>query len=186
MSNNDLVWTLDKFEKKQRAHEFVLGFENRLCVYSGSVKQIYTNYDIFFPKEEQRKLVILPNTYAPHDTFNQVEEAAVKPTGLFIAPAESHVSAGKLNMILPLKIGGGKFRTVPLEVGLKLINSKRPSSKPFLPLLAKGDLRELNRDTPCLHLHSLQVQHLLMLSEMEVNDIQNVILSRLAELAKRS
>ena len=185
MSNNDLVWALDRFEKKQRAHAFVLGFENRLCVYSGSVQQIYTNYDVFFPKDEQGRLVILPNPYAHHDTFNLVEEAAVKPTGLFIVPAESHVAAGKLNMLLPMKSDVSKFRTVPLEVGLKLINSKRPPSKPFLPVLAKGDLRELNQDTPCLHLHSLQIHHMAMLSALEVKDIERVILSRLAELAKR-
>lgn len=185
MSNNDLVWALDRFEKKQRAHAFVLGFENFLSVYSGSVQQIYTNYDVFFPKDEEGRLVILPNPYAHHDTFNLVEETAVKPTGLFIVPAESHIAAGKLNMLLPMKRGVSKFRMVPLEVGLKLINSKRPPSKPFLPILAKGDLRELNQDTPCLHLHSLQIHQMTMLSALEMKDIERVILSRLTELVKR-
>lgn len=186
MTNNDLVWGLDAIEKSQRAHAFVLGFENRLCVYSGSVKQIYTNYDIFFPKEEARKLVILPNPYAHHDTFNQVDELAVTPTGIFIVPEHADQVAGKLNMILPLKSRGSEFCKVPLAVGLNFINKKRPKSKPFLPVLAKGDLRELDRETPCLHLHSLQIQHMNMLSELDVGDMKRVILSRLTELSARA
>ena len=51
-SNRDLVWDLDQFKQQKLAQEFVLQFENRICVYSGSVEQIYTNYNVFFPKEE--------------------------------------------------------------------------------------------------------------------------------------
>src|SRR5690554_6600039 len=74
-NNNDLVWNLEAFKQRQRAQDFVLGFENKICVYSGSVSQLYTNYNIFFPKEENRKLVILPNPYAQHDNFNGIDEA---------------------------------------------------------------------------------------------------------------
>lgn len=72
MDNKDLVWDLDKFNKRKQAQKFVMGFENKLCVFSGSVEQLYTNYNIFFPKEEDRKLVILPNPYAHHDTFHGI------------------------------------------------------------------------------------------------------------------
>ena len=53
--NKDLVWDLEAFNQRQRAIDFVMGFENRLCVFSGSVEQLYTNYNIFFPNEEDRK-----------------------------------------------------------------------------------------------------------------------------------
>lgn len=185
MDNKDLVWDLEKFQKRQRAQDFVMGFENKLCVYSGSVEQLYTNYNIFFPKEENRKLVILPNPYAHHDTFHGISEEAVKPTGLFIVPANTKEQTSALAIILPLKSGSAKRRKVPLEVGLSLINQKLPDEKPFLPVVMKGDLRELDANTPCLHLNMLQLSNLPRLSAMELNDIQGVVLDRLTELASR-
>ncbi|WP_045860811.1 hypothetical protein [Teredinibacter purpureus] len=185
MENKDLVWDLDVFKRRQIAQEFVMGFENHLCVYSGSVEQLYTNYNIFFPKEENRKLVILPNPYAHHDTLQGIIEGAVRPTGLFIVPADTDGKSNRLNIILPLKTANKKGRAVPLEIGLKLINQKRPAGKPFLPVLVKGDLRELNAETPCLHLHMINLSYLPRLSELEVADIERVVLERLEKLAAR-
>ncbi len=186
MDNNDLVWDFAKFERRQAAQNFVMGFENKLCVYSASVEQLYSNYDIFFPQEESRKLVILPNPYAHHDTFHGIAEQAAKPTGLLLVPADPDDPKGRLNIIIPFKSAKDKFKKVPLDVGLQLIRSKRPADKPFLPVLVKGDLRELNTKTPCLHLHALSLGAMGAMSELEVSDIQKVILSRLDELAKRS
>jgi len=185
MDNNDLVWDLARFQQRQTAQNFVMSFENKLCVFSGSVEQLYSNYNIFFPKEENRKLVILPNPYAHHDTFHGIIESAAKPTGILLAPANDEDPRGRLNMIIPFKSARAKYKKVPLEVGLKLINSKRPPDKPFLPVLVKGDLRELNTTTPCLHLHSLVLSGLHDLSSLVIADIQKVILSRLQELAQR-
>lgn len=185
MDNNDLVWDLEKFEQRQVAQSFVMGFENKLCVYSGSVAQLYSSYDIFFPKEENRRLVILPNPYAHHDTFHNIPEEAAKPTGLLLVPADPADPKGRLNMIIPFKNSKGKFKKVPLEVGLQLIRTKRPPGKEFLPVLVKGDLRELSTSTPCLHLHALSIQAMGDLSEHEIADIKKVILGRLNELAKR-
>lgn len=186
MQNNDLVWDLEKFERRQAAQNFVMSFENKLCVYSGSVEQLYSNYDIFFPKEENRKLVILPNPYAHHDTFHGISESAAKPTGLLLVPADPDDPKGRLNMIIPFKGGKEKAKKVPLDVGLQLIRSKRPPDKPFLPVLVKGDLRQLNTQTPCLHLHALSLQVMTNMSELEVSDIKKVILSHLDEIATRS
>lgn len=185
MENQDLVWDLDNFGKQKQARKFVMGFENKLCVFSQSVEQLYTNYSIFFPEEENRRLVILPNPYAHHDTFHGVVESAVSPTGLFVMPANPKDQLGRLNLALPIKGGENqKHRMVPLEVGLRLINSKRPANRPFLPVLMKGDLRELDRTTPCLHLHSVNLAK-LAISGLETNDIQKVILNNLEDLAKR-
>lgn len=182
--NKDLVWDLEKFQKRQKAQDFVLSFENKICVFSGAVGQLYTNYDIFFPKEEDRKLVILPDPYSPHDTFSGLPEEAVSPTGLLLVPAADSDN-GKMNMIIPVRSPGAKYRKVPLSTGLNLINKRRPESNPFLPVLVKGDLRELNASTPCLHLHSLNAEKLTLMSNLEVDDIRAVILERLKELSSR-
>lgn len=185
MDNKDLVWDLEKFQKRQMAQSFVMGFENKLCVYSAAVQQIYSNYNIFFPKEENRKLVILPNPYAHHDTFHSIPEVAVKPTGLLLVPADENDPRGRLNMIIPFKGAQQKHKKVPLEVGLQLIKSKRPPDKPFLPVLMKGDLRELSTNMPCLHLHSLSISVLGDISELEVSDIKKVVQRGLNDLARR-
>ena len=184
--NRDLVWNLEKIQKRKNAHDFVLGFENKICVFSGSVNQLYSNYNIFFPKEEERKLVILPDPYSPHDTFQGLPENSVAPTGLLIVPENAEQTGGRLNMVIPLKSKATKYRIVPFNVGLNLINRKRPNDKPFLPVLVKGDLRELNAQTPCLHLHSLIINKLAGMSQLEVDDIRRVILERINELARRS
>lgn len=183
--NNDLVWDLDKFQQRKMMQNFILGFENKLCIFSGSVEQMYSNYDIFFPLEEERRLVILPNPYAHHDTFHGIAEDAARPTGLLLIPANENDPRGGLNLLLPMAGGPNKLRKVPLDIGLKFINNKRPKEKPFLPVLVKGDLRELSTRTPCLHLHSLALDALNGLSELELSDIKKIILTRLDELARR-
>lgn len=179
--NKDLIWDLDAFKQRQRAIDYVLGFENKLCVYSGSVTQLYTNYNIFFPKEEDRKLVILPNPYAPHDTFNGIPSEAVVPTGMEILPG---IVQGKPGLMLriPFRSGTVKYRTVPLQMGLSIIRQQRPADRPFLPVLMKGDLRELDASTPSLHLHAIQLFRLTDHSMLERNGIQKVIEQRLRDL----
>lgn len=189
--NKDLVWDLDAFTQRQKASDFVMSFENRLCVYSGSVGQLYTNYNIFFPKEEDRKLVILPNPYAPHDTFNGIPDSAITATGLYILPAPSGTASPAANsnkkprellLRIPFRGGGAKFRTVPLQIGLRVVGQKRPPERPFLPVLMKGDLRELDSSTPCLHLHSIQLERLGDHSMLEREGMRKVIQKHLCSL----
>lgn len=180
--NKDLVWDLDAFNQRQKAIDFVLGFENKICVFSTSVAQLYTNYNIFFPKEEDRKLVILPNPFAPHDTFNGISAAAVSATGLNIVPGQLK---GKptLFLAIPFRNGTSKYRNVPLQMGLRVVRQQRPANKPFLPVLMKGDLRELDASTPCLHLHAIHLDRLVDHSDLERNGIQKVIEQRLSQLS---
>ena len=179
--NKDLVWDLDSFKQRQRAIDFVMGFENKLCIYSNSVEQLYTNYNLFFPKEENRKLVILPNPYAHHDNFNGIPEAAIQATGLNVIPGEMLGKKGTF-LTIPFKSGKTTYRTVPLQVGLRVVNQQRPSDKPLLPILMKGDLRELDSNTPCLHLHTLVLDKMEKLSMMEQQGIRKVIIERIAEI----
>src|SRR5690606_33019716 len=145
---------------------------------SNSVEQLYTNYNIFFPKEEERKLVILPNPYMPHDTFNGIPVAAVTPTGLTIIPGFINGKA-RLFLSIPFRQGPVKQRKVPLQMGIDIVRQQRPAHKPFLPVLMKGDLRELDKSTPCLHLHCIHLDRLEGHSALERSGIQKVIEERL-------
>jgi hypothetical protein len=175
--NNDLVWDLNKLQHRDRAREFILALENKLCVYSGSVEQLYTNYEILMPKEEKHKLVILPNPYAYHDTYQHIYDNAVHPTGLYIVPGERG-----LLMVIPLKKGQENYRGVPLNVGLRLINNRRPLDKPLMPVIMKGDLREFNTEIPIVHLHAINENQLNNLSQLDINSIRDVISKRLNSL----
>jgi hypothetical protein len=133
-SNNDLVWDMKEFKHRKLATDFVKRFENKLCVYSGSVEQLYSNYNIYFPEDEGRKMVILPDPYAYHDTFQGIDEGAIQMTGLTIVPGELIGKQG-LHLTIPVKDKEGKrkYRVVPLQAGLQAINKRRPPDKPFLP-----------------------------------------------------
>ncbi len=180
--NGDLVWDLDQFKQQKLAQEFALQFENRICIYSASVAKIYTNYNVFFPKEENRQLVILPNPFAFHDIFQDVPEAAVRPTGLMIIPDYYSAQKQKMMLRIPLRQGSEPYRLIPLNKGLKFINSRRPPDQPLLPLLVKGDFRELDEGTPSLHLHSINLNKVGALSPMEIGGIRSVILAKMDSL----
>lgn len=179
--NNDLVWDLDAFNQRQRAIDFVMGFENKLCVFSNSVEQLYTNYNIFFPREEARKLVILPNPYAHHDTFNGIPESAISATGMEILPG---VLQGKQALFLRIPFKQGNIKVVPLQIGLRVVQQQCPPERPFLPVLMKGDLRELDASIPCLHLHRIHLNRLSSHSALDRSDIEKVIRKRLADLSR--
>lgn len=179
--NKDLIWDLNTFRQRQRAIDFVMSFENKICVYSQSVEQLYTNYNLYFPEEENRKIVVLPNPYAHHDTYHGINEEAIVSTGLNIVPGASFGRSGAF-LTIPFKGGRTRYRAVPLQVGLRVVNQHRPPDKPLLPILMKGDLRELNASTPCLHLHSINLDRVDRLSEMERRSIQRVIAERMAKI----
>lgn len=181
-ANNDLVWDMDDFCERDLATEFVKRFENKLCVYSSSVQQIYSNYNIYFPEDENRKMVILPNPYAHHDTFQGVPEEAVRTTGMAILPGELIGKKG-LHLSIPFRSGNNKkIRIVPLQAGLRAISSGRPVDKPFLPLVMKGDLREIDNRVPSLHLHTIELDKLYSRSALERSDIRTVITERLPQI----
>ena len=87
--NPDLAWDLAGINNQTRARDFVLQFEQTLCVYSRAVKQIYSTYTMHFPRQQDRKLVILPDPNAFHDTFYHVRPEGVLATGIYIIPRRS-------------------------------------------------------------------------------------------------
>ena len=114
----NLVWDLEEFENHKRAASFVRQFQDTLCVYSGGVEQLYTNYDVSLPQDLEKNLIILPNPYAFHDTFNRVNPEAVRPTKFVIMPGEL---AGGKGLHIRIPFTNRKARTVPLASGLRAL-----------------------------------------------------------------
>lgn len=179
--NPDLAWDLDDFNHRERAMEFVRQFETTMCVYSPSVEQLYTNYRMYFPQEWQRKLVILPDPTAFHDTFFHIQTEAVVSTGLYIIPGELvHREGLFLANVKENRTLGD--RQVPFEAGLRAIMKKRSGDDDFLPVLAKGDLREFEQSWPVLHLHRIKPKVLERISDLDRHSLASVIMEKLETL----
>lgn len=174
-----LIWQLSHFDNHQRAIRFVKQFQETLCVFSGPVSQLYTNYEISVPEADDRSLIILPNPYAYHDTFNGIPENSVKSTGINIIPGDLVGKEG-LHITLPMmKDGQRVVRPVPLKAGLWALMKREKENDPFLPVITKGDLRAFRKDDPCLHLHRIIPARLTERSRMEISSIQRVIREKL-------
>ena len=177
--NQDLIWDLDSMRRRELAERFIKLFENRLCVYSESVGQLYTNYSLHFPIELGRKMVVLPNPYAFHDTLHGIDAQAIRKTGLCIHLGKNQ---GKPGLLLSTQIKGGGLapKSMPFKPALaQIISNQKKVGDLFLPVLMKGDLREFNQQMPYLHLHRLQVARLTRLSSFERDDIQQTITRKL-------
>jgi hypothetical protein len=161
--------------------DFVMQFEHTMCVYSPSVEQLYTNYNMYFPKELQRKLVILPDPTAFHDTFFFIDNRAVVATGLYIIPGELIERQGLFlsNVLEDRSLGR---RQIPFEAGMRAIMINRPDDDPFLPVLAKGDLRSFEQAWPVMHLHRVKPLVLAEISDLDRVQLGNVIMEKLESL----
>ena len=179
--NPDLAWDLEDFNHRERAADFVRQFESTMCVYSSSVEQLYTNYRMYFPQEWQSKLVILPDPNAFHDTFFHIQTEAVVSTGLYIIPGDLIDKRGMFlaNVTEDRRLGN---RQVPFAAGMRAIMRKRPGDDQFLPVLAKGDLREFERSWPVLHLHRIKPRVLARISDLDRKSLANVISEKLSSL----
>ena len=179
--NPDLSWDLSSINNRTRAREFVLQFEQTLCVYSRTVNQIYSSYNMFFPREQDRKLVILPDPNAFHDTFNHITPKAILATGIYIIPGDLIDREGLhlANVKADRSLGQ---RQVAFEKGVRAIAGKRPETDPFLPILVKGDLREFEAEWPVLHLHRIKLDALEDRSEFDRNSIRAIVQEKLESL----
>ena len=184
--NPDLIWDLDSLARRELAERFIRLFENRLCVWSESVEQLYTNYSLQFPAELGRKMVVLPNPYAFHDTLHGIAAQAIRKTGLCVLPGQL---LGKSGLLLSNQLPGNRLapRSMPFKPALaQIINSQRKVGDEFLPLLVKGDLREFDQQLPYLHLHRLQLAKLPLLSNFEREDIRQSITRKLLLLYRQA
>lgn len=183
--NTDLIWGLDHISQQQKAAEFIKRFENKLCVFSPTVKQLYSNYNIFFPEDQGKNMVVLPDPYAFHDTFNHVPEDAVQATGLHIVPGETINRTG-LYIVITQKDNNVRSIPIPFKEGLRQILKRFQGNDPFLPVLKKGDLREFDADMPCLHLHRLRLSELKNMSSLERQGIKNIISEKIMGIYRES
>lgn len=180
-NNKDLIWGLDHLKRFQVATDFVQRFENRLCVFSPSVQQLYSNYSIFIPDKQRSSIVVLPDPYAFQDTFNHIPADAVQATGLHILPGEVIDREG-LQLVM---LQNGRTRSnapVGFKQGFRNLLKHFKEQDPFLPVLLKGDLREFNASIPCLHLHRLRLPLLSGLSGLEQQFIKRVITKKMMSL----
>lgn len=184
--NQDLVWDLERIAHSDLAQRFIKLFENRLCVYAESTRQLYTNYDLHFPSDTTRKMVVLPNPYAFHDTLHGIEPQAVRKTGLCILPGVVLNQPGLL-LTSMIKEGAPAPKAMPFKPALaQIINNQKKSGDAFLPVMIKGDLREFDRRLPYIHLHRLQISRLTRLSSFERDDIQKTITRKLLLLYRQA
>lgn len=167
----DMIWNLNGFEYREKAVNFLKRFEQALCVFSGSVHQLYANYEINTMNEDYSRLVVLPDPYAFHDIFQSINDEAVVKTGLYIMPGEA---VGKQGLVLGQRLDG-KLRISPLAKGLQKIAEQMPEDEPFLPVLKNTDLRQFGNKLPILHLHRLRLNALGKLSNFQINDMQITI-----------
>ena len=184
--HQDLIWDMDNIARRELAERFIKLFENRLCVYSESVRQLYTNYNLHFPSDMGRKMVVLPNPYAFHDTLHGIDMQAIRKTGLCVLPG---AVLGKPGLLLTtqLKSGGPGPKTMPFKAALaQIISSQKKAGDVFLPIMMKGDLREFDQQMPYIHLHRLQVNSLTRLSSFERDDIQQSITHKLLMLYRQA
>jgi hypothetical protein len=182
--NNDLVWGLEGINERKRAIDFVMKFENKLCIFSGSVEQIYTNYNLYFPESQNHNMVVIPNQYAYHDTFNHVNDEAIVDTHFDIIPGEMIGKTG-LYMRVPYKEGGKiNVRPIPFRFAIERMLVAQNAANPFVPVLVKGNLREFELTNPYLHLHRIQIDKLDRLSQFEQDDIKRVVWDKLKSLAE--
>lgn len=182
--NNDLVWGFEGISQRQRAIDFVMKFENRLCIYSGAVEKLYTNYSLYFPASENSSMVIIPNQYAYHDTFNNLNEEAIVDTHFDIIPGEMIGKTG-LYLRIPFKDGNTMTtRPIPFRFAVERMLLNSSGQNPFIPVLVKGNLREFELQNPYLHLHRVDLSKIEKLSEFEIKDIQRVIWGKFKELAE--
>lgn len=185
-NQSDLAWDLDAITDRQQAIDFLLRFENRLCVYSGYVEKLYSNYSFVIPESQEGGITILPDEQAWHDTFNEIPPEAVEPTGIHILPGETMGYSG-----LYLKIPGehrlAASRELPFQEGLKLLIQRyQAKNDHFLPVLVKGDLREYEARMPSLHLHRINTERLGHTSQLNVNAIKAAIADHLIGLFRQS
>jgi len=156
-------------------------FETTLCVYSASVEKLYSTYNIFFPREYHRKMVIIFDPDAFHDTFSGIVSDAVQMTGLYIIPGELINETG-LYLANVKKDRSLGERRIPFENGMRTLMRNRPDDDPFLPVLAKGDLRGFEESWPVLHLHRVKLTELSERSELDRTNIRNAVMEKLESL----
>jgi hypothetical protein len=180
-TDESLIWNLNGFRDHMRAVNFVRRFRQYLCVYSYGVHQLYGSYEILVPRRQNSHLVVVPDLFSFHDTWYHLRDKALRRTGLMILPGEL---VGREGLYLRIPFDDGRRgRAVPLANGLRAIRRQwQEKGDDFLPVITRGDLRAVRRQTPLLHLHHLDVRAMRDKSRFEINDMSRTIRERMLGL----
>lgn len=180
--NPDLVWKLAGFNYPESVVEFLKRFEKNFCVFSSSVRQLYSNYEMQRTAYANNNVIVLPNPFAYHDNFYNIPEEAILPTGMFISPGEVK---GKQDWVLCYRDASDhKWKGRNVAEGIEKFRYKYGDDDPFLPVLLNSDLRKSSSNQqPLMHLHRISIKHLKCLSAHEREDITRTINSKLSVLA---
>ncbi|CAM3735688.1 hypothetical protein [Parendozoicomonas haliclonae] len=179
--NKDLLWDIATLRGKQKAVDFFKEVCGAFCVYSPSVSQLYTSYEVFW-RPGSDGLAVLPNPYAFHDTFSFIPESVITTTGIRVIPGDAVGRHEQVMISIPIK-GGKMSPPVPVERALELIRTKyQQHGRQFLPVITRGDLREFRKNSPYLHLHVMNEKLLTQMSSLDRYNVQGVICERLHRL----
>tara|TARA_Y100001934_G_scaffold6246_1_gene8460 strand:- start:22230 stop:22796 length:567 start_codon:yes stop_codon:yes gene_type:complete len=166
----DLHWSLEEMRAKELGKQFLLNLSEFLPVYSPALRQVYADYDTYFTKTS---VVILPDPADFTTTYSHIPEKSVKATGLLLHPTPDGVGVN-------LRLRNQRSKTLPLETAFQLV--RKQLRGPFLPVVKRGDLRDFDQLTPCLHLNALALGNADTLSRFERIDIANALEERVEEL----
>lgn len=180
--NYDLIWQLGDYRYPEQVVSFLKRFEGSFCVFSRSVRQLYSNYEIQRTNSISKSVVTLPNPHAWHDTFFNIPEEAVLPTGMVVSPGEL---GGSQRWILCYRSEeAGRWKGMDLEKGIEKFRYRYGKDDPFLPVIMNTDLRKSStKDQPLMHLHRISLKKLELLSELQRNDILKTVTHKISTLA---
>lgn len=181
---NHVVWNIDAFKRQDLAIRFAQDINQRLCVYSSTLRHVYGEYSIETITNGVARLVVVPQTYSL-ERFIDIREEAVVPTGVHIYPGWYFKLNVPYVMTLPIRTKRGENRSRPISPnhGFQIME-KTAYKEPFLPLLKNGDLREFDRRTPYLHLHRLVPNLAPNLSRFDVNQLSTLIQEKRTRMMK--
>ncbi|WP_096085687.1 hypothetical protein [Agaribacterium haliotis] len=181
-TNSDLIWKLAGFNYPEQAVSFLKRFESSFCVFSRTVSQLYSNYEMQ-RAPGNKSVVVLPNPFAHHDNYNDIPEEAILPTGMIVSPGEIR---GEQDWLLCYRDGPSRrWKGMELAQGLAKFHNKYGADDPFLPVLMNTDLRKCSRkEQPLMHLHRISLKKLEQLSELQRKDIQLTINDKLKRLGR--
>jgi hypothetical protein len=182
-TNNDLMWTIGERYYSESSVGFLKRFQNSLCLFSKSIGQLYSNYEIYPLRSTPNRLVALPNPNAYHDIFFNIDQDAVTPTGIYIVQTQADVnsSSNGLHMVYKSSKTGG-YRAVPLKKGLEIVRKAYAKKGDFLPVIINKDLQFKENQKPVMHLHRLDLSKLKKASSMQRRNISLAIEGKLESL----
>jgi hypothetical protein len=166
----DLHWSIEEMRTKETGKQFLLSLAQFLPVYSPALRQVYSDYDTYFTKSA---VVILPDPVDFTSTYSHIPEPAVKATGILLHPTPDGIGVN-------MRLKNNKTVTLSLPRAFMLIRHQLKGA--FLPVIKRGDLRDFDQLTPCIHLNALALTRAETLSRFERRDITKALDARVNEL----